>query len=74
MSGLAIMSSMVAGVANMAVLTDGGEDFAGDPATELCSLGLVAADDDLVEACFAYEEGFSVDTSIVDELTQSKVI
>ena len=34
-----------------AVLADGGEDFAGDLAAELCSFRLVAADDDFVETC-----------------------
>lgn len=35
-----------------AVLADGGEDFAGDPATECLGLGLVGSDDDFVEAGF----------------------
>lgn len=35
---------------NRAVFADGGEDFVGDPTTELCSLRLVGSNDDFVEA------------------------
>lgn len=31
------------------MLADGGEDFAGDPASELCSIRLVGSNDDFVE-------------------------
>ena len=57
-----------------AVLADGGEDFMRDPTTERLSFGLVATDDDFVQACLVHKEGFLPDTSIIEDLTLSKVL